>query len=126
MRQAHRAPDHDLEPELKLTSFGLHRPDTAETWLSFTAASATADFTVNRLSEILPTLKKNGFCIPAFSLRPLAIWNLAQNVLYVTSSDSSHCRKAPCENDRTSVMTGKGRLKTIQRKTRKHLLWRRL
>ena len=50
--------DHDLEPELKLTPFGLHRPDTAETWLSFTTGSATADFMVDRLSEIWPTLKK--------------------------------------------------------------------
>src|ERR1035441_6163440 len=57
-RQAHQALDHDLEPELKLTPFGLHRPDTAETWLSFTTGSATADFMVDRLSEIWPTLKK--------------------------------------------------------------------
>lgn len=57
-RQAHQALDHDLEPELKLTPFGLHRPDTAETWLSFTTGSATADFMVDRLNEIWPTLKK--------------------------------------------------------------------
>jgi hypothetical protein len=57
-RQAHQALDHDLEPELKLTPFGLHRPDTAETWLSFTTGSATADFMVDRLSELWPTLKK--------------------------------------------------------------------
>ena len=50
--------DHDLEPDLKLTPFGLHRPDTAETWLSFTTGSATADFMVDRLSELWPTLKK--------------------------------------------------------------------
>ena len=53
-----QALDHDLEPELKLTPFGLHRPGTAETWLSFTTGSATADFMVDRLSEIWPTLKK--------------------------------------------------------------------
>jgi hypothetical protein len=57
-RQAHQALDHDLEPDLKLTPFGLHRPDTAQTWLSFTTGSATADFMVDRLSEIWPTLKK--------------------------------------------------------------------
>jgi hypothetical protein len=57
-RQAHQALDHDLEPDLKLTPFGIHRPDTAETWLSFTTGSATADFMVDRLSEIWPTLKK--------------------------------------------------------------------
>jgi hypothetical protein len=57
-RQAHLALDHDLEADLKLTPFGLHRPDTAETWLSFTTGSATADFMVDRLSAIWPTLKK--------------------------------------------------------------------
>ena len=44
--------------EAKLTPFGIHRPDTAETWLRFTTGNATADFMVDRLSEIWPTLKK--------------------------------------------------------------------
>jgi hypothetical protein len=57
-RSGHQALDHDLEPDAKLTPFGIHRPDTAETWLSFTTGSATADFMVDRLSEIWPTLKK--------------------------------------------------------------------
>ena len=57
-RSGHQALDHDLEPEAKLTPFGIHRPDTAETWLSFTTGNATADFMVDRLSEIWPTLKK--------------------------------------------------------------------
>ena len=57
-RQAHQALDHDLEPVAKLTPFGIHRPDTAETWLSFTTGSATADFMVDRLHAIWPTLKK--------------------------------------------------------------------
>ena len=57
-RQAHQALDHDLEPDLKLTPFGLHRPDTAATWLSFTTGSATADFMMDRLNELWPTLKK--------------------------------------------------------------------
>ena len=57
-RSGHQALDHDLEPEAKLTPFGIHRPDTAETWLSFTTGHATADFMVDRLSEIWPTLKK--------------------------------------------------------------------
>ena len=57
-RSEHQALDHDLEPEAKLTPFGIHRPDTAETWLSFTTGNATADFMVDRLSEIWPTLKK--------------------------------------------------------------------
>ena len=53
-----QALDHDLEPEAKLTPFGIHRPDTSETWLSFTTGHATADFMVDRLTEIWPTLKK--------------------------------------------------------------------
>src|ERR1035438_8857251 len=48
-RQAQRALDHDLEPVTKLTPFAIHRLDTAETWLSFTTGSATADFMVDRL-----------------------------------------------------------------------------
>lgn len=57
-RCGHEALDHDLEPDAKLTPFGIHRPDTSETWLSFTTGGATADFMVDRLSEIWPTLKK--------------------------------------------------------------------
>jgi hypothetical protein len=57
-RQAHQALDHDLEPLAKLTPFGIHRPDTAETWLCFTTGSVTADFMVDRLHAIWPTLKK--------------------------------------------------------------------
>ena len=57
-RQAQQAPDHDLEPVAKLTPFAIHRPDTAETWLSFTTGTATADFMVDRLQAIWPTLKK--------------------------------------------------------------------
>ena len=57
-RQAQQALDHDLEVETKLTPFALHRLDTAETWLSFTTGSATADFMVDRLHAIWPTLKK--------------------------------------------------------------------
>ena len=57
-RQAHRALDHDLEAEAKLTPFGIHRPETAETWLCFATGSVTADFMADRLSEIWPTLKK--------------------------------------------------------------------
>lgn len=57
-RSGHQALDHDLEPDAKLTPFGIHRPETAETWLCFTTGSATADFMVDRLSEIWPSLKK--------------------------------------------------------------------
>jgi hypothetical protein len=57
-RRKHQALDHDMEPEEKLTPFGMHRPDTAETWLSFTTGSVTADFMADRLQAIWPTLKK--------------------------------------------------------------------
>jgi hypothetical protein len=50
--------DHDFQPESKLTPFGIHRPDTSETWLYFTTGSVTADFMIDRLEEIWPTLKK--------------------------------------------------------------------
>jgi hypothetical protein len=55
-RSRHQARDHDLEPDAKLMPFGIHRPDTAETWLSFTTGSTTVDFMVDRLSEIWPML----------------------------------------------------------------------
>ena len=57
-RRKHEALDHDLEPEAKGAPFGIHRPDTAETWLCFTTGSATADFMADRLQEIWPELKK--------------------------------------------------------------------
>jgi hypothetical protein len=57
-RQGEQASDHDFEPEVKLTPFGLYRPDTNETWLFFATGSVTADFMVDRLQEIWPTLKK--------------------------------------------------------------------
>lgn len=57
-RQGERAADHDMEPDEKLTPFGLFRPDTNQTWLFFTSGSATADFMVDRLEEIWPGLKK--------------------------------------------------------------------
>lgn len=57
-RRQHQALDHDLEPEGKLIPFGIHRPDTAETWLCFSTGSVTADFMADRLQEIWPALKK--------------------------------------------------------------------
>ena len=57
-RQGERAADRDMEPEEKLTPFGLFRPDTHQTWLYFTSGSATADFMVDRLEEIWPGEKK--------------------------------------------------------------------
>lgn len=57
-RRPHQALDHDLEPEAKLVPFGIHRPETAETWLCFTTGSVSADFMADRLQELWPTLKK--------------------------------------------------------------------
>ena len=57
-RQGEQASDHDFAPEVKLTPFGMFRPDTNETWLFFATGSVTADFMVDRLEEIWPTLKK--------------------------------------------------------------------
>jgi len=57
-RQGEKASDHDFESEYKLTPFGIHRPDTSETYLFFTTGSATADYMVDRLEEIWPNLKK--------------------------------------------------------------------
>jgi hypothetical protein len=57
-RRAPQALDHDLEPDAKLVPFGIHRPETAETWLSFTTGSASADFMADRLQELWPGLKK--------------------------------------------------------------------
>jgi len=57
-RQGEQALDHDFAPESAFTPFGLFRPDTSETWLYFTSGPATADFMVDRLQELWPTLKK--------------------------------------------------------------------
>lgn len=57
-RRPQEALDHDLEPEAKLVPFGIHRPETAETWLCFTTGSVSADFMADRLQELWPTLKK--------------------------------------------------------------------
>lgn len=57
-RQGEEASDHDFDAEVKLTPFGIFRPDTDETWLFFATGSVTADFMADRLQEIWPTLKK--------------------------------------------------------------------
>jgi len=75
----HEALDHDLEPEAKLTPFGIHRPDTAETWLTFTTGHATADFMVDRLSEIWPTFKKTVILHIPSSSTPTTLQKTADN-----------------------------------------------
>ena len=57
-RQGEHVLDHDFEPDSKLTPFGIFRPDTNETWLYFTSGPVTADFMVDRIQELWPTLKK--------------------------------------------------------------------
>ena len=57
-RQGEQVLDHDFAPECKVVPFGLFRPDTSETWLYFTSGPATADFMVDRLQELWPSLKK--------------------------------------------------------------------
>lgn len=57
-RQGESAADHDFKPDLKLTPFGLFRPDTSQTWLFFASGSVTADFMIDRLEDIWPELKK--------------------------------------------------------------------
>lgn len=72
-RRAHHALDHDFEPEAKLTPFGVHRPETAETWLYFSTGSVTADFMADRLNELWPGLKKTVILhIPLSSTRTTA------------------------------------------------------
>ena len=72
-RRAHHAMDHDFEPDSKLTPFGVHRPDTAETWLYFSTGSVTADFMADRLNELWPGLKKTVILhIPLSSTRTTA------------------------------------------------------
>lgn len=76
-RSGHQALDHDFQPDAKLTPFGIHRPDTSETWLSFTTGSATADFMADRLTEIWPTLKKTVILHIPSSLMPTTVQRTA-------------------------------------------------
>lgn len=57
-RREEKTLDHDMEPQAKLTPFGIFNPVTSETQLVFTTGSVTADFMADRLEEIWPTLKK--------------------------------------------------------------------
>jgi hypothetical protein len=57
-RQKQEALDHDFAPSARYTPYGLVIPETNESWIWFTKGSATADFIVDRLEELWPTLKK--------------------------------------------------------------------
>lgn len=56
-RQGLTAFDHDFEPETSLGLFGFFLPATAETFLFFTQSKVTADFMIDALEILWPTLQ---------------------------------------------------------------------
>lgn len=78
-RQGEQALDHDMEPEQNVTPFGIHRPDTSQTWLYFTTGNATSDFMADQLCTLWPELKKTILLwIPSLST-PITEAKTAQN-----------------------------------------------
>jgi transposase len=57
-RQGERAADHDFEPECKLTPFGIFLPFYDEAFFYFTQGKVTADFMVDCLQDLWPTLNQ--------------------------------------------------------------------
>ena len=57
-RQSQQALDHDFAPDTKYTPYGLTIPQTNESWIWFCEGPATADFIVDRLEALWPTLKE--------------------------------------------------------------------
>jgi hypothetical protein len=55
-RQGVAGADHDFDPKTTLTSFGISLPAYAETFLFFTESKVTADFMVDALEILWPTL----------------------------------------------------------------------
>lgn len=53
-----RAWDHDFKPETTLKLFGISIPATNETFFYFTESNATADFMVDALEHLWPTIKE--------------------------------------------------------------------
>lgn len=53
-----RACDHDFQPDTLLKLFGIFIPATDETFFYFTESHITADFIVDALEQLWPTLKK--------------------------------------------------------------------
>lgn len=53
-----RAWDHDFKPETTLKLFGISIPETNETFFYFTESNATADFMVDALEHLWPTIKE--------------------------------------------------------------------
>lgn len=57
-RQGVKASDHDFTPEKVLTSFGIFLPKYDKTFLYFTESKVTADFMLDCLESLWPTLKQ--------------------------------------------------------------------
>ena len=55
-RQNEKAVDHDMGKAPKLTPFGIYLPATKENFFSFSTSKVTADYMVDRLEELWPTL----------------------------------------------------------------------
>lgn len=53
-----RACDHDFQPDTLLKLFGIFIPATDETFFYFTESHITADFIVDALEQLWPTLKE--------------------------------------------------------------------
>lgn len=57
-RQRENACDHDFQPEATFTPFGMLLPQTGDNHLWFSQSKVTADFMVDRLSEMVPRWKQ--------------------------------------------------------------------
>jgi len=57
-RQGERAADHDFDPECKLTPFGIFLPFYDEAFFYFTQGKVTADFMIDCLQDLWPTLNQ--------------------------------------------------------------------
>ena len=56
-RQAVHACDHDFNPDMILKPFGIYLPAENETYFYFTDSNVTADFMVDALQDLWPTIK---------------------------------------------------------------------
>lgn len=57
-RQKQKALDHDFKALETLVPFGIFLPETKENFMWFSTSKVTADFMVDRLDELLPSLKE--------------------------------------------------------------------
>ena len=56
-RQAVKAADHDFDPEMVLKPFGIFLPAYNENYFYFTDGNVTADFMIDALEDLWPTIK---------------------------------------------------------------------